>query len=137
MGSKTYVDIKDFRGNERYDEDIAALKEEAEKYIALHPELSEGVKSALRELKVSAGLNTEEVQLLLGRPDNTAKDMWVYRISKLRIFTVFIIPVFPVHEGYYLYFKDGVLKTIEKHYLRQTIEQSPSSGVYEKKSSGK
>ncbi len=132
FGNKKYIEIKDFRGNERYEEDIAAFKEEVEKYIALHAGLSEEVKSALRELKVTAGLKTEEVKLLLGSPDKAMKDVWVYRISKWRAFTVFIVPVFFVHEGYYLYFKDGVLASIERHYLTQTIHQSAAEGVYQK-----
>lgn len=136
FGNKKYIEIKDFRGNERYDEDFAALKEEVEKYITLHPGLSEEVKSALRELKVAAGLKTEEVKLLLGRPDRAMKDIWVYRISKWRAFTIFIVPVFFVHEGYYLYFKDGVLDSIERHYLTQTIHQNAAEGVYQQKNKG-
>ena len=135
FGKKKYIEIKDFRGRERYEEDIALLKEDVEKYIAGRLDLSDQTKAALRELKVAEGLKAEEVKLLLGRPDTIMKDVWIYRISKWRAFTVFIIPVFFVHEGYYLYFQDGVLQGIERHYLQQVIHQGPAGGVYEKKKS--
>jgi len=136
MFSKKYESIKDFRGIEMYDEDIDALKEEVKEYIVAHPELSDAKKKDLRELKVMQGETKEEVRLLLGSPDKIVNPQtWVYKISTWRAFTVFIVPVFFVHEGYYLYFKDDILTGIEKHYLKQLIEQSAGPGVYEKKGS--
>ncbi len=143
MGKKKSITIKDFRGNEAYDEDIVALKAEIEKYISQHPDLSESAKSNLRELKVTQGATGDEVTLLLGKPDKVvraggggpygASEIWIYKISKIRIFTIFIIPVFFVHEGYYLYFKDGRLVEIERHYLKQVVQQSEGPGVTESK----
>gem|GEM_PF-2372952 len=130
--AKSYESVKDFREIEMYTEDIDALKEDVEKYIATHPELSDEIKKNLREIKVTLGETKEEVQLLLGDPDKiTGQGVWIYRISKWRAFTVFIIPVFFVREGYYLYFKDDVLVDIQRHYLKQMIQQSPGPGVYE------
>lgn len=95
--------------------------------------MSEQAKKDLRELKVTQGATASEVVLLLNDPDKIMKtsggkyaadEIWIYRISRLRAFTIFIFPVFFVHEGYYLYFKDGVLQEIEKHYLKQVIKQS-------------
>lgn len=136
-GKKKVILIKDFRENEMYDENIAALKEEAEKYISLHTDLSEQTKNNLRELIVTAGATKEEVKLLLGEPDKVIKqnvktggrsEMWIYKINKTDVFTIFIIPLFFPHQGYYLYFKDNVLTAIERHYLEQTF-QSSDSGV--------
>lgn len=139
---KKRVSFKDFRGVDMYEEDMTALKEDAEKFIAIHPELSEENKNNLRQLKVAAGETQAEVELLLGKPDKLirskpdalygADQIWIYKISKLRIFTIFIVPVFPVHEGYYLYFKDGVLQALERHHLKQMVEQGAGPGVYEK-----
>ena len=143
FGHKKSITIKDFRGNDAYDEDIAALKEEVEKYISQHPDLSEPAKNNLREIKVTPGATADEAALLLGKPDKLvraagrgrygATQIWIYRISKIRIFTIFILPVFPVHEGYYLYFKDGRLVEIEKHYLKQVVHQNAGPGVVESK----
>jgi hypothetical protein len=143
MGHKKSITIKDFRGNDAYDEDIAALKAEVEKYISRHPDLSESAKNNLREIKVTQDARDDEVVLLLGKPDKLARvaaggrygasEIWIYKISKMRIFTIFIIPVFPVHEGYYLYFKDGALVEIERHYLKQIVQQSEGPGVTESK----
>lgn len=128
----SYESVKDFREIDMYTEDIDALKEEVEKYIAAHPELNEDTKKNIRQLKVAPGQSKEEVLLLLGEPDKiSGSDIWIYRINKWRAFTVFIIPVFFVREGYYLYFKDDVLTDIERHYLKQMIRQSAGSGVYE------
>jgi len=142
-GQKKSITIKDFRANDAYDEDIEALKTEVEKYISQHPDLSESVKNDLRALKVTQGTTSDEVVLLLGKPDKAIKaagrgrygasEIWIYRISKIRVFTIFIIPVFFIHEGYYLYFKDGALVEIERHYLKQTVEQSAGPGVIESK----
>jgi hypothetical protein len=132
-GKRKVVLIKDFRENEMYEEDLAALKEEVEKYIASHPDLSEAAKNNLRALKVAEGATKEEVKLLLGEPDKAspghASEVWIYRISKMRAFSVFIVPVFFAHEGYYLYFKDGVLTAIERHYPKQIVEQGAAPGI--------
>ena len=138
--------FKDFRQDEAYEEDMTALKEDAEKYISGHPDLSDAAKTNLRELKVAEGASREEVELLLGEPDKVSKlgaganynasELWIYRISRIRAFTVFIVPIFFVHEGYYLYFKDGILAGIERHYLRQTIEQGAGPGVVQKDGGG-
>jgi len=142
-GEKKSITIKDFRGNDAYDEDIAALKEEVEKYIFQHPDLSESAKNNLREIKVTQGATGDEVVLLLGKPDKLARvsgggrygasAIWIYKLSKIRAFTIFIIPVFFPHEGYYLYFKDGALVEIERHYLKQIVEQGAGPGVIESK----
>lgn len=139
---KKVILIKDFRENEMYDEDIAALKEKIEKYISHHTDLSEQTKNNLRELKVTQGATEEEVELLLGNPDKVihpgdnvgfASEIWIYKINKATAFTVVIIPVFFTHEGYYLYFKDNTLTVIERHYLKQTF-QSSGLGISERRS---
>src|SRR3989338_3601282 len=66
FGSAKSVSIYDFRGIERYDEDIDALKVRVEKYISSHPDLSDAAKNNLRELKAAFGSTKEEVELLLG-----------------------------------------------------------------------
>lgn len=139
FAKKKVVSIRDFRERELYEEDMAALKEEIEKYISLHPELAEETKNNLRELKITAGSTKEEVRLLLGKADKvtqtynnpySASERWIYKISKISAFTVFIFPVFPVQEGYYLYFKDNNLTAIERHYLKQSL-QSRDTGLYD------
>lgn len=132
--NKTTETIRDFRQNEMYPEDITAAKEEVEKYIAAHPDLSEEIKNNLRGLKVAPGESKEEVELLLGEPDKISKnkDLWIYRISRIRAFTVFIFPVFFAHEGYYLRFKDNKLLAIERHYPEQTIHQASAPGLINK-----
>lgn len=142
-GERKSITIKDFRQNDAYDEDIAALKEEVEEYISQHPDLSDSAKNDLRKIKVTPGASPKEVVLLLGKPDKLvraagsgrygASEIWIYKLSKIRVFTVFIVPVFPVHEGYYLYFKDGALVEIERHYLKQVVEQHAGPGVIESK----
>ncbi len=144
MGKKKSITIKDFRGNDAYDEDIEALKADVEKYISQHPDLSESEKNNLRALKVTQGATVDEAILLLGKPDKSvraagggrygASEIWIYKISKIRVFTIFILPVFPVHEGYYLYFKDGALVEIERHYLKQVVQQGEGPGIIESKS---
>ena len=139
MGKKKSVTIKNFRESQAYEEEIDDLKIEAEKYISSHPDLSESAKSNLRKLMVTDGSTKEEVIFLLGKPDKImsvtgtghygAQEILLYRINKLRAFTVLIIPVFFVHESYCLYFKDGVLVEIEKHHLQQLITQSHGPGV--------
>jgi hypothetical protein len=131
-GEKKSITVKDFRQNDAYDEDIATLKEEVEKYISRRQDLSDSAKNNLREIKVTPGASRNEVVLLLGKPDKLtrvsgsgrygASEIWIYKLSKIRVFTIFILPVFPVHEGYYLYFKDGALVEIERHYLKQVVE---------------
>lgn len=130
-GAREMVTIKDFRENERYDEDITALKEEVEKYIASHTDLAETTKNNLRKLKVTAGATKEEINLLLGKPDkvikneaNVASEIWIYRTSKSSIFTIIVFPVFFTHDGYYLHFKNNILTKIERHCLEQTFETS-------------
>lgn len=136
--------VRDFREEEAYEEDMEGLKEDVEEYISRHPDLKESARNDLRELKVSPGAGSEEVILLLGKPDKLinlrgegrygASEIWIYKISKLRTFTVFIFPVFPVHEAYYLYLKDGTLLEIERHALKQTVEQGRGSDVNIKES---
>lgn len=140
IGKGKKVLIKDFRENNMYEEDMAGLNEEVEEYILAHQDLSEEVKFNLRQLKVTEGLTKDEVNLLLGKPDKILKvqskasqyqatETWIYKINKLRAFNVFIFPVFFVHEGYYLYFKDTVLAGIERHYLKQIVQQGSAPGV--------
>ncbi len=129
------ISIKDFRENETYDENIAALRERIEKYISSHADLNEAAKNNLRELKVAEGATKEEVKLLLGEPDKVAKigekvdtatEIWIYQTSKSSIFTIVFLPVFFGREEYYLYFKDNILTLIERHYLEQTFYASDS-----------
>jgi len=146
LGGEKPLSLKDFRQNEAYEEDMTALKEEAEKYISGHPGLSDSAKNNLRELKVTQGASRQEVELLLGKPDKVSRlgagadydatEVWIYKISRIRAFTIFIVPVLFVHEGYYLYFKDDILAGIEKHSLRQVIEQGAGPGVVQKKGAG-
>ena len=134
FGGAKSVSIYDFRGIERYDEDIDALKVRVEKYISIHPDLSGAAKNNLQELKAAFGLNKEEIELLLGKPDKVIKpsgkaqdisEIWIYSKMKLNAFTVFIFPVFFTHESYYLYFQGNTLTNIEKHYLEQLLESTP------------
>lgn len=135
---KKVVTIKDFRGNEFYDDDVDDLKGLVENYISLHADLGEEAKNNLRELKVTEGSTKEEVKLLLGRPDKIstigsnaygASELWIYKINEIDTFAIFIIPIFFPHQGYYLYFKDNILAAIERHYLEQTIHQGSAPGV--------
>lgn len=140
LSKKKEIQIKDFRENQMYEEDLAALKQDIEKYISDHVNLSEATKSNLRGLKVAEGAAKEEIGLLLGKPDKILKavtsgrynacEIWIYRINKLRAFNVFILPIFFVHEGYYLYFKDDILVGIERHSLQQIVQQSPGPGIF-------
>ena len=134
-GKSKVISIKDFRENEMYDEHIAALKEEVEKYISNHTDLNEATKNNLRELKVIQGATKEEVKLLLGEPDKLVKigkkadiasEIWIYKINKRSVFTIVFPPVFFGQEKYYLYFKDNILTLIERHYLEQTFYSSGS-----------
>jgi len=139
---KKYIAYKDFRLNEIYEEDVAAYQVDAEEFIAKHPGLVSEKISALRQLKVVLGLNKDEVTLLLGIPDKAVRphyyknygiaEKWIYKIHKWRMFNIFIVPVFPVHEAYYIYFKDGEVAGIEKHYLTQMFEQGSAPGVFDK-----
>lgn len=127
------VDIKDFLGNEAYEEDMDTFKEKAEKYIADNPGTSEPVKNSLRQLKITEGLPKEAAKLLLSKPvkvsqTGPASETWVYRARKLEVFSIFIMPLFPVHESYRLYFKDGTLAKIERRYLTQTVYQNDATG---------
>ena len=97
--SKT-VTIKDFRENEMYREDIAALKEKVEKYISVHNDLSEGGKNNLRELKVTKGATEEEVELLLGEPDRVISGAWIYKINKSATFSIIFLPIFQFCSEY-------------------------------------
>lgn len=130
---KRVVLLKDFREDELYEEDYTAAKDAVEKYIAGHPELNDVAKNNLRELKVTAGQSKQEVSLLLGEPDKisaaTNQEVWIYRINRLRAFTLFIFPVFFAHEGYYLYFQGNLLSRIERHYPRQIIHQASGAGL--------
>lgn len=133
-GKRSSTTVTDFREDEVYPEDFTGLKGEAEKYISQHPDLSEQVKSDLRELKVTPGFTKDEVELLLGEPDKASGDgnLWIYRINRMRAFTVFIFPVFFAHEGYYLHFQDNRLASIEKHFPRQVIHQAEGPGLSSK-----
>ena len=81
FGKKATI-VKDFRENEMYIEDMQALIEEAETYIASHPELSDERRNDLRALKVTVGQAQEEVKLLLGEPD---KVMQAHRGACIKI----------------------------------------------------
>lgn len=139
FAKRRLIEFRDFRGNLAYEDEIAGLKEKIEKYISSHPELSDEVKLSLRELKIIAGFKKPEVELLLGKPDAVKKSgagakygatsIWAYKKNKMRAFTVFIIPVFFVHEAYYLYFKDEFLAGIDSSSLKQTLHQAPARGV--------
>lgn len=139
MGKRKTVIIKNFRDGQAYEEEMDDLKAEAEKYISSHPALSDSAKSNLRKLMVTDGSTKEEVIFLLGKPDKIidkpvvneygAQEIWIYRTDKLRAFTIIIVPIFFVHESYYLYFKDGMLVGIDKHHLKQVVTQNPGPGV--------
>ena len=141
FGSKRKVVlVKDFRGNEMYDEDMTAFKEKVEKYISSHADLSEPEKNNLRELRVSKGTAKEEVLLLLGKPNKVirlnnkacaASEIWIYRTNKRITFIIIVIPVFFTHEGYYLYFEDNILTAIERHSLEETVTTS-GIGLFER-----
>lgn len=133
FGEADIVSINDFRKSEKYDEDIDALKEKVEKYIATHADLSGTAKNNLRELKVASGSSKEEIELLMGEPDKiikpgsatqTASEIWIYTIKKMDAFTVFIIPLFFTRQSYYLYFAGNTLTNIERHYLEQLLEST-------------
>lgn len=129
----TAIDIKDFLGNEAYEEDMDNFKEKAEKYMADNPGLSEAVKNNLRKLKISAGLPEEAARLLLPKPikvsqTGPASETWIYRTRKLQIFSIFIMPLFPAYQSYHFYFKDGVLGEIEWYYLSQSVYQEDAFG---------
>ncbi|MDD5653611.1 MAG: hypothetical protein PHT31_05595 [Candidatus Omnitrophica bacterium] len=124
--------VRDFRENEMYVEDIAALKEDVEKYITAHPEISEEIKADMRQLKIAPGFNKQEVELMLGEPDKISGDTWIYQISRLRAFTFFIFPFFFAHEGYYLRFNNDRLTAIERHFPKQIIHQASGPGIENK-----
>jgi hypothetical protein len=139
MGKKKVITLKDFRENEVYEEDMENSQKVAEEYIAKHASLSEAAKNNLKKMQVAQGSSQEEVTLLLGKPDKIispagknpygASEIWIYGIHKMQAFTVFIIPVSVIHESYYLYFKDGMLSEIERHYLKQVVGQAPGPGL--------
>ncbi|MFH1198830.1 MAG: hypothetical protein V1650_01525 [Candidatus Omnitrophota bacterium] len=146
IGKGKIISYKDFKNNEIYEEDVDALREEVGEYIVKRPELSEAVKASLDKLEVTLGLTKEQVILLLGEPDKisslgknqySAGELCIYRVTKWRAYTVFIIPVFFVHEGYYLYFKDDILAGIERRDLKQMIKQGSAPGVFEAKGGSK
>jgi outer membrane protein assembly factor BamE (lipoprotein component of BamABCDE complex) len=142
MGKKKIVTLKDFRGNEAYEEDMENFQKAAEEYVAQHPSLSETAKNNLKSMQVTDGSTKDEVTLLLGKPDKVispasknpygADEIWVYSLRKMQAYTVFIMPVFLAHESYCLYFKNGVLLEIERHYLRQVVGQAPGPGLNNK-----
>jgi len=133
MGFKKKTElVRDFRENEMYVEDIAALKEDVEKYIAAHPDTSDEIKANMRQLKITPGFNKEEVELMLGEPDKISGNTWIYQISRLRAFTFFIFPFFFAHEGYYLRFNNGCLSAIERHFPKQIIHQASGPGLNNK-----
>ncbi len=139
MSKKKIVTVTDFRGKETYEEDMEGFQKETEEYISKHPDLKEAAKDNLRNLRVTQGSGADEVTFLLGKPDKViraagksrygASEIWIYKINKIRMFTIFIFPVFFVHEGYYLYFKDGALVEIERHYLKQVVRQGQGRGT--------
>ena len=123
--------IEDFLGNKIHKEDIDIVKERVEKYISIHNNLSEATKNNLRELRVTEGATKEEVELLLSKPTKIIKrkdnvhaisKIWLYKINKRNPFTIVILPIFLIHEKYYLYFKENILFNIQRHYLRQIVE---------------
>lgn len=122
--------VNDFRERKAGEEDIKNLKSKVESYISSRPGLSESAKNNLQELKVTSSSTKEEVELLLGRPDKVinkneknmpGSEAWVYLTNRQSVFSVVFLPVFFDHEKYYLYFKDGLLASIERHYLEQTF----------------
>ncbi|MBN1913537.1 MAG: hypothetical protein JW788_03965 [Candidatus Omnitrophica bacterium] len=132
---KKEVVIKDFRENDNFQENIDARKEKVEAYILQNGQLEESVKNNLRDLAVTNGQNQEQVRLLLGEPDKiqgkkTKSQLWIYKINKTNSYNVFILPVFFPNEGYYLYFKEGVLSKIERHYIKQVVHQGYGPGVF-------
>lgn len=139
MGKKKTVTLTDFRGNEAYEEDMENAQKAAEEYVEQHPSLSETAKNNLKNMQVTSGSTKEEVAFLLGKPDKIistagknpygAQDIWVYGMHKMQAYTVFILPVFLARQSYYLYFKDGLLLEIERHYLRQVVGQAPGPGL--------
>ena len=139
FGGNKITEIKDFRENISYEGEIIALKTKAEKFITEHPDLSDAQKSNLRELKVTAGSTKDEIRFLLGEPleitapdtDNPyqATELWIYKLGKKDVVTIFILPVFFVRESYYLYFKDNALAAIERRYLESLI--STGSPVFQ------
>lgn len=135
MGSKKSAEtIHDFRENEMYIEDITALKEDVEKYVSTHPDLSEEIKNNMRQLKIAPGFTKNEVELMLGEPDKISGhgNVWIYQINRWRTFTIFILPVFFAHEGYYLRFEKDLLTAIERHYPKQVIHQASGPGLISK-----
>jgi hypothetical protein len=143
FSKKIEITVKDFRNRIAYEENVEDLQQAVEKYISEHPGMSDAAINNLRKLKVADGATKEEVTFLLGKPDQIrrvssmnpygAEGLWIYRISKLDAIMFFIFPVFLVHEGYYLYFKDDVLAGIEKRFMEQMVETSPGPGMYESK----
>jgi hypothetical protein len=139
MGKKKIVTLTDFRGNEAYEEDMENFQKTVEEYVAQHPSLSEAAKGNLKNMQVTSGSTKEDVTLLLGKPDKIispagknpygAEEIWVYSMHKRQAYTVFIMPVFFPRESYCLYFKDGVLLEIERHYLKQVVGQAPGPGL--------
>lgn len=129
--------LKDFRGNIIQEKNIAALNKKVEEYISNNADSPSPNESMLRQHKVAEGATREEVRLILGQPDKInpgPPEVWIYRLKKISAFTILIFPVFFPHEGYYLYFKEGALTGIERHYFEQVIHcGDPPDGMGSKK----
>jgi len=132
---KPGLDIRDFLGYEMKKDDISSAKEKVETYIAEHADIEESNKAHLQELCVAVGATSGEVELLLGKPEKIMKkrntkhpisEVWIYRTNKPQLFSIVIVPILLVRQGYYLYFKDGILKNIERHYLHQIVAMDAS-----------
>jgi len=128
---RTGKPVKDFLGNEIPQEGMIAIKERVEGYISSHSDLGESTKNNLRALRLTEGATKEEVELLIGRPAKVIKlgnnihapsEAWLYRTNKRTAFMIIIIPTFIVYEKYYLYFKENVLVSMRKHYLKQFVD---------------
>lgn len=128
FGSGSNIPRKNILGNDLTAGDSETLKAKVEKYISEHTELTEPNKNNLRDLKITYGSSKEEVELLLGKPlkavksANKSSEVLIYKINKTNLFLLVIIPVFLIHESYYLHFENNALVKIERHYLKQIVK---------------
>lgn len=87
------------------------LQQKVREYIVAHPDRPEHIKRSLISLSVTWGMTRDEVELILGRPNNIVKltptarsvadEKWVYNMTGM------MMVLFP--ERYTLFFRDGVL----------------------------
>ena len=135
FGKNQIVTFKDFRGYEAFNKNIDSLKAKVETYIQEHADLSESKKKDLREFSVTQGSSMDEVRLLFGLANkvikkefklNKTSEVWLYITNKESNFQIIFLPVYFGHEKYYLYFTDGLLEKIERHYLLQTFSTNDS-----------